>query len=126
MKKDIVKITISSILLIIANFTTLEWLRIGLFFISYLIISYKVFFEVIKNIKKEEFFSEKFLMSISTIGAFAIEKYSEAIAVMLFFQIGEMFEEYAEEKSKKSIKNLMDFLLKDFLLLKNMMNLKKK
>lgn len=108
MKKDIVKITISSILLIIANFTTLEWLRIGLFFISYLIISYKVFFEVIKNIKKEEFFSEKFLMSISTIGAFAIEKYSEAIAVMLFFQIGEMFEEYAEEKSKKSIKNLMD------------------
>lgn len=108
MKKDIVKITISSILLIIANFTTLEWLRIGLFFISHLIISYKVFFEVIKNIKKEEFFSEKFLMSISTIGAFAIEKYSEAIAVMLFFQIGEMFEEYAEEKSKKSIKNLMD------------------
>ena len=64
--------------------------------------------ESIQNICKGKIFDEHFLMSIATIGAFAIGEYPEAVSVMLFFRIGELFEEYAEEKSRKSISDLME------------------
>jgi len=107
MKKDIIKIIISLIFFVFANFVGIQWLKIILFLLSYLIIGYEVLFEAAKNVKDGEFFDEGFLMSIASIGAFAIGEYPEAIAVMLFFQIGEIFEEYAEDKSKKSIESLM-------------------
>ncbi len=108
MKKDIIKIVISTIFLIIALFVNITWLKIGLFLISYLVVAYEVLLEAIENITKGEIFSEEFLMSIASIGAFIMGECPEAIAVMLFFQVGEMFEEYAEDKSRESIQNLMN------------------
>ena len=108
MKKGIIKITICSIFFILANIVKLEWLQILFFFASYLSIGYEVIFEAFEGIKEKEFLGEDFLMSIASLGAFATGEYPEAIAVMLFFQVGEMFEEYAENKSKKSIESLME------------------
>ena len=108
MKKGIVKIVICSIFFILANIVKIEWLQILFFFASYLSIGYEVIFEAFEGIKEKEFLGEEFLMSIASLGAFATGEYPEAIAVMLFFQVGEMFEEYAENKSKKSIESLME------------------
>ena len=109
MKKGIIKIIISLIFGTVAYLAEPHWLKVVLFLISYLSIGYEVIFEAIENIIKEkEFMGEDFLMSIASIGAFAIGEYLEAIAVMLFFQVGEIFEEYAENKSKKSIESLME------------------
>ena len=79
-----------------------------LFGISYLIIGGEVILSAIKNILRGEIFDENFLMSIATIGAFFIGEYPEAVAVMLFYQIGEVFQGYAVNKSRKSISSLMD------------------
>lgn len=79
-----------------------------LFAISYLLIGGEVLLIAIKNIKRGEIFDENFLMAIATIGAFAIGEYSEAVAVMLFYQIGELFQSYAVNKSRRSITSLMD------------------
>lgn len=79
-----------------------------LFLISYLLIGGEVLLIAIKNIKRGEVFDENFLMAIATIGAFAIGEYAEAVAVMLFYQIGELFQSYAVNKSRKSITSLMD------------------
>ena len=108
MKENLIKILISAIFFTIAIFIDITWLKIGLFLISYIVVAYEVLLEAVENIKEGEIFGEEFLMSIASFGAFAIGEYPEAIAVMLFFQIGEMFEEYAEDKSKKSIENLMN------------------
>ena len=108
MRENIIKIVFSAIFLTIALFVNITWLKIGLFLISYLVVAYEVLLEAVENIKEGEVFGEEFLMSIASFGAFLMGEYPEAIAVMLFFQIGEMFEEYAEDKSKKSIESLMN------------------
>ena len=79
-----------------------------LFIISYLLIGGEILLIALKNIKRGEIFDENFLMAIATLGAFAIGEYAEAIAVMLFYQIGELFQSYAVNKSRKSITSLMD------------------
>ncbi len=107
MKKDFIKLIISIIFTTVAFFIKEHWIRVALFLIGYLSIGYKVIFEALKNVRKKTF-GEEFLMSIASIGAFTIGEYPEAIAVMLFFQVGEMFEEYAEDRSKKSIESLMN------------------
>lgn len=83
-------------------------LSIILFATSYLIIGGDVVLTAIKNIARGEIFDENFLMSIATIGAFFIGEYPEAVAVMLFYQVGEMFQGYAVNKSRKSISSLMN------------------
>ena len=108
MKKSIIKIAISLIFATVAFIVNIQWLKIAIFFVSYILIGYKVILEAIKNIKDKVFFGEEFLMVIASLGAFAIGEYPEAIAVMLFFQVGEIFEEYAEDKSKKSIESLIN------------------
>ena len=75
---------------------------------SYIIVGYEILIRAVKNIFRGEMFDENFLMAVATIGAFAISKYSEAVAVMLFYQVGELFQDYAVDKSKKSIESLMD------------------
>lgn len=107
MKKDIIKIIISLILSIIAIFVSITWLKIALFLISYLVVGYEVIIEAMENIKNGEFFGEEFLMTIASGGAFIMGEYPEAVAVMLFFGIGEIFEEYAEHQTEKSIESLM-------------------
>lgn len=85
-----------------------EWLQIALFIISYIIVGGDVVKRAVKNIFKGQVFDEKFLMSIATIGAFFIGEYPEGVAVMLFYQVGELFQSYAVGKSRKSIASLMD------------------
>ena len=85
-----------------------EWLQIALFIISYIIVGGDVVRGAVKNIFKGQVFDESFLMSIATIGAFFIGEYPEGVAVMLFYQVGELFQSYAVGKSRKSIASLMD------------------
>ena len=79
-----------------------------LFIISYLIVGYEVIITAAKNILKGQVFDENFLMTIATLGAFVVKEYPEAVAVMIFYNIGEMFESYAVNKSRKSISSLLD------------------
>lgn len=85
-----------------------EWLQIALFIISYIIVGGDVVKRAVKNIFKGQVFDENFLMSIATIGAFFIGEYPEGVAVMLFYQVGELFQSYAVGKTRKSIASLMD------------------
>ena len=91
----------------IFNFNN-EWFQIALFIISYIIVGGDVVKRAVKNIFKGQVFDENFLMSIATIGAFFIGEYPEGVAVMLFYQVGELFQSYAVGKSRKSIASLMD------------------
>lgn len=110
MKKQLIKIITSLILFCLAITVNLksEWINNTIFFISYIIVGLEVLKEAIEHILKGKIFDENFLMSIATIGAFAIGEFPEAVAVMLFYQIGEFFQNYAINKSKKSIAELMD------------------
>lgn len=85
-----------------------QLLKFLLYLIPYFLIGYDVLFSAVKNIFHGELFDEKFLMTIATIGAFAIGDYPEGIAVMVFYQLGEMLQDMAVEKSKKSVEELMD------------------
>ncbi len=78
------------------------------FIVGYLILGIDVIFKAIRNIIKGKVFDEHLLMSIATLGAFILKEYPEGVAVMLFYQVGELFQDYASEKSKKSIKSLLD------------------
>lgn len=78
------------------------------FAISYLFVGLEILKKALRNIFRGKIFDENFLMMVATIGAFAIGEYPEAVAVMLFYQIGELFQSYAVNKSRKSISSLMD------------------
>ena len=106
-QKELYKIIISSFLLII-SFLSPTFLKFPLYLISYLIVAINILLKALKNIFKGDFLDENFLMSIATIGAFFINQYFEAILVMLLYQIGELFQSYAVNKSRKSITELMD------------------
>ena len=110
MKKDLIKIILSAILFLVALINPLnsEFIAKILYIISYLIVGLEIVLKAIKNIFKGKIFDEHFLMSIATIGAFIIGEYPEAVAVMLFYQIGELFQDYAVDKSKESITSLMN------------------
>ena len=110
MKKRTIKIIISLILFIFAMVIKFENEIINniIFVISYLIVGFEILKKAIRNIVRGKVFDENFLMSVATIGAFAIGEYPEAVAVMLFYQIGELFQSYAVDKSRKSIASLMD------------------
>ena len=110
MKKRAIKIIISLILFIFAMVVKFENEIINniIFVISYLIVGFEILKKAIRNILRGKVFDENFLMSVATIGAFAIGEYPEAVAVMLFYQIGELFQSYAVDKSRKSIASLMD------------------
>lgn len=110
MKKNLTKIIISSVLL----FTTLlfkidiKYFNEALFVISYIVIGYDIVLKAIRNISRGKVFDENFLMTVATIGAICIGNLAEAVSVMLFYQVGELFQSYAVDKSRKSISDLMD------------------
>ena len=110
MNSKILKIIISALIFLIALLLPMPNERITLFIyvISYLILGFEVIKEAIEHIFKGKIFDENSLMTIATLGAFAIHEYPEAVAVMLFYQLGEFFGDYAVEKSKKSITELMN------------------
>jgi len=84
------------------------WISFILFFTSYLLIAWDVVLSAIKNILRGQVFDEFFLMTIATLGAFAIKEFPEAVAVMLFFKVGEMFQDFALNRSRRSIKSLLE------------------
>ena len=110
MKKDGIKIIIVLILFIFAMAINFEnvWINNGIFILSYIIVGFEILRKAVRNIFRGKVFDENFLMAIATIGAFAIGEFPEAVAVMLFYQIGELFQSYAVDKSRKSIASLMD------------------
>ena len=110
MKKKGIKIIISLILFIIAflmNFNNV-WINNGIYILAYIIVGFEIIKEAVENIIKGKVFDENFLMTIATIGAFGIGEFPEAVAVMLFYQKGEIFQGYAVDKYRKSIARLMD------------------
>ena len=109
LKAEVIKLVISLIIFAIAFLKMVpEKIATWLFVASYILSGYEVLLKSIKNIFRGEVFDENFLMSIATLGAFAINKPGEAAAVMIFYNVGELFENYAVEKSKKSIIQLMN------------------
>ena len=108
-KKDIIRIGISLILFIIPNLLKLEGnIRFITYLLSYLIVGYDVIIRAIKNVAAGIQFDENFLMTLATFGAFIIGEYPEGVAVMLFYQVGEMFQGMAVNHSRKSITALLD------------------
>ncbi len=108
MKGEIIRFIIGTILFISAIFIGTESkIVLPMFIISYILIGGEVVYKAIKNITKGQVFDENFLMTIATFGAFAIKEYPEAVAVMLFYQVGEFFQSVAVNKSRRSIEQLM-------------------
>lgn len=108
-KKNLVRILCSAVLLAVAWLLPLEgvW-RLLVFLVPYAVIGYDVLFSAVRNILHGQIFDENFLMALATVGAFFVADYPEAVAVMLFYQIGELFQSIAVGKSRKSIAALMD------------------
>ena len=107
-KKNLIRIIISGLLFALSFIFKTKYVVFGILLVSYIIIGYDVLLKAFRNIKKGKIFDENFLMSVATIGAICISDMREAVAVMLFYQIGELFQSYAVNKSRKSIIELMD------------------
>ena len=108
-KKVLIRIIAAVVLLIILAFVPAEgWLQFVLYMIPYLVIGYDILKKAIKGIMNRQVFDENFLMAVATVGAIALGDYKEGVAVMLFYQIGELFQSYAVGKSRRNISELMD------------------
>ena len=108
-KKALARILAAAVLLIAAALLPVEGLwRLPLFLIPYLVIGWDVLWKAVRNIAHGQVFDENFLMSLATVGALVLGEYSEAVGVMLFYQVGELFQSYAVGKSRRSIAQLMD------------------
>lgn len=108
-KKVLVRIIVAALLIIILSFLPVEgYLEFGLYMVPYLVIGYDILKKAFKGILNRQVFDENFLMAVATVGAIALGDYKEGIAVMLFYQIGELFQSYAVGKSRRNISELMD------------------
>ena len=108
-KKKEVIIIISAVLFAIALFVKMnQTLQLILMLVAYILLGKDTVLKAVKNVEKGDFFDENFLMTIATLGAIIIGEYPEAVAVMLFYEIGELFQSYAINKSRKSIADMMD------------------
>ena len=114
-KNMLVRILTAAVLLIVLNLVPVSgWPRFALYLVPYLVIGYDILLKALKGIKNRQVFDENFLMAVATVGAIALAlyeqsgDYTEAIAVMLFYQIGEWFQSYAVGKSRRNISDLMD------------------
>ena len=108
-KKVLIRIIAAVVLLIALAFVPEEgWIQFALYMIPYLVIGYDILKKAVKGILNRQVFDENFLMAVATIGAIALGDYKEGVAVMLFYQIGELFQSYAVGKSRRNISELMD------------------
>ena len=108
-KKVLIRIIAAVVLLIALAFVPAEgWLQFALYMLPYLVIGYDILKKAVKGILNRQVFDENFLMAVATIGAIALGDYQEGVAVMLFYQIGELFQSYAVGKSRRNISELMD------------------
>ena len=110
MKKRITRIAIGAVIYVAALLLpdSPQGLKLGVFIAAYAVIGYRVVWNALRGILRGQMLDENFLMSIASIGAFFVGEYPEAVAVMLFYQVGETFEDYAVGKSRRSITQLMD------------------
>ena len=110
MKKQLIRIIIAFLLVIVSFLIKFENELYNniLYIIAYIIVGYDIVLKAIRNIFKGKVLDENFLMTVATIGAFCIKEFPEAVAVMLFYQVGELFQSYAVDKSRKSVASLMD------------------
>lgn len=105
----LIRIIIAAVLIVAFSLLPAEgYLRFGLFMIPYLVIGYDILKKAFKGILNKQVFDENFLMAVATVGAILLGDYSEGVAVMLFYQIGELFQSYAVGKSRRNISELMD------------------
>lgn len=114
-KKTLIRIIVSTVFLIIAYILTdfvfpdiNRWVKLATFLIPYGIIGWDILWRAVKNIAHGQIFDENFLMCVATIGAFILGEYPEGVFVMLFYQVGELFQSYAVGKSRRSISEMMD------------------
>lgn len=108
-KKMLLRILIAAVLLVILSLLPLQGaVRFALFMVPYLIVGYDILRKAAKGVLNRQVFDEDFLMAVATIGAIILGEYAEGVSVMLFFQIGELFQGYAVGKSRRSISQLMD------------------
>ena len=108
-KKVLIRIIIAAVLIIAFSFLPLEgYIRFICYMVPYLVIGYDVLRKAIKGILNRQVFDENFLMAVATVGAIALGDYKEGVSVMLFYQIGELFQSYAVGKSRRNISELMD------------------
>lgn len=108
-KKVLIRIIIATLLLVAMEFLPVKgYVRFGLYLIPYLVIGYDILKKAIKGILNRQVFDENFLMAVATVGAIALGDFKEGTAVMLFYQIGELFQSYAVGKSRRNISDLMD------------------
>ncbi|MDF2989013.1 MAG: cadA [Eubacterium sp.] len=118
-KRKLIIIGIGAVLFFVALIFKLPfWVEFGMYFVSYILVGGEVLLKAGRNILRGQVFDENFLMSIATIGAFSIQEFPEGVAVMLFYQVGEFFQNMAVNRSRKSIAALMD-IRPDFANLKN-------
>lgn len=123
-KKDIIRLSMGIVIFALAYILKEQKFGIVLFLISYVLIGGEVILKSIRNIRRGEIFDENFLMTVATVGAFAIKEFPEAVSVMLFYEIGEFFQDKAVERSRKSIKSLLN-IKAEFANVKNGSELKK-
>lgn len=108
-KKVLFRIILAAALLVVCALFPVEgWLSLLLFLVPYLVIGYDILLKAFKGILNRQIFDENFLMAVATVGAMALGEYMEGAAVMLFYQVGELFQSYAVGKSRKNISDLMD------------------
>ena len=108
-KKVLIRIIVAAVLIIAFSFLPLEgYIRFICYMVPYLVIGYDVLRKAIKGILNRQVFDENFLMAVATVGAIALGDYKEGVSVMLFYQIGELFQSYAVGKSRRNISELMD------------------
>ena len=108
-KKVLIRIIASAVLMVLVELLSLEgYFRQGLYLIAYLVIGYDILKKAWKGIRNRQVFDENFLMAVATLGALLLGDYKEGVAVMLFYQIGELFQSYAVGKSRRNISELMD------------------
>ena len=112
-KKALIRIIVAAVLMIVlglvSHFANInEYVLFALYMVPYLVVGYDVLWKAIKGIGRGQVFDENFLMAIATVGAIILQEYTEGVAVMLFYQIGELFQSIAVGKSRKNISDLMD------------------
>ena len=108
-KKMLIRINVAAVLIVLFSKLPIDgYVRFGLFMIPYLVIGYDILQKAFKGIRNKQVFDENFLMAVATVGAILLGDYSEGVAVMLFYQIGELFQSYAVGKSRRNISELMD------------------
>ena len=105
----LIRIIVAAVLIVLFSKLPIDgYVRFGLFMIPYLVIGYDILQKAFKGIRNKQVFDENFLMAVATVGAILLGDYSEGVAVMLFYQIGELFQSYAVGKSRRNISELMD------------------